>query len=154
MVQRALFSSATDEWETPDWLYSVLDREFGFTLDPCSTDRNAKCTDHFTRHDDGLARDWGDNVVFMNPPYGRAIGDWMKKAYESSRVGATVVCLIPARTDTKWWHKYAMKGEVRLLCGRIRFVGGPFCAPFPSAIVVFRPPAFKLKSDDLRGCDA
>ena len=154
MVQRALFSSATDEWETPDWLYSVLDREFGFTLDPCSTDRNAKCTFHFTRHDDGLIRDWGDNVVFMNPPYGRAIGEWMKKASEASRLGATAVCLVPARTDTKWWHQYAMKGEVRLLCGRIRFVGGSFSAPFPSAIVVFRPPAFKLKSDDLRGHDA
>ena len=146
MVHNAMFSSATPEWETPAWLFNSLDAEFSFTLDPCSTDENAKCDLHFTKSDDGLCKDWGDHNVFMNPPYGRVIGDWMKKAYESSRHGATVVCLVPARTDTKWWHQYAMKGEIRLLRGRVRFVGGEHSAPFPSAIIIFRPLGHRITS--------
>jgi phage N-6-adenine-methyltransferase len=150
MVQQALFSSDDDEWATPQWLFDALDVEFSFTLDPCSTHANAKCERHFTREEDGLSQDWGDHSVFMNPPYGREILRWMRKAYESAQCGATVVCLVPARTDTRWWHRYAMKGEIRLLHGRIRFVGGRHSAPFPSAIVVFRPPAFRLASVDFQ----
>ena len=144
MVQKSLFSSATSEWETPQWLFDALAAEFDFTLDPCATHESAKCAKHFTREEDGLSRNWQDHTVFMNPPYGREIARWMRKAYESSRSGATVVCLVPARTDTAWWHRWAMKGEIRLLRGRIRFVGGRHSAPFPSAVVVFRPPAFGI----------
>jgi site-specific DNA-methyltransferase (adenine-specific) len=150
VVHRSLFSSDSDEWETPEWLFSALDAEFGFTLDPCASQKNAKCPHHFTKHQDGLAQDWGDRIVFMNPPYGRAIARWMQKAYESSLRGATVVCLVPARTDTAWWHRYAMKGEIRLLRGRIRFVGGQHCAPFPSAVVVLRPPHHAILASPLR----
>lgn len=132
------FSSATPEWYTPLDFFRELDAEFNFTLDPCCTHENAKVAKHYTVEDDGLAQDWGEDVVFMNPPYGREIKDWMKKAYESSLLGATVVCLVPARTDTAWWHDYAVKGETRFLRGRLKFGGATTSAPFPSAVVIFR----------------
>jgi phage N-6-adenine-methyltransferase len=140
------FSSKTDEWPTPQWLFDALSAEFHFTLDPCSTHENAKCKKHFTKADNGLEADWGDETVWMNPPYGRAIGLWMKKAYKSAQLGATVVCLVPSRTDTRWWHKYVMKAEIRLLPGRIQFGNAKASAPFPSAIVIFRPPTFSIQS--------
>ncbi len=146
MMDQVLLKSETVEWATPAWLFDALHAEFGFTLDPCSTDANAKCPRHFTEADDGLRKYWGDEVVFMNPPYGKTIGRWMRKAYESSKDGATVVCLIPSRTDTSWWHRYVMKGEIRLLRGRLTFGGAENPAPFPSAIVVFRPVRFRLGS--------
>jgi phage N-6-adenine-methyltransferase len=96
------FTSATDEWGTPQDFYDALDREFHFTLDPCSTALNAKCKRHFTRKEDGLVQPW-TGTVFMNPPYGRAVGQWIRKAWEESRLGATVVCLIAARPDTAYW---------------------------------------------------
>lgn len=135
------FSSQTVEWPTPQGLFDEFHQEFGFTLDPCCTHENAKCEKHFTMEENGLEQDWDGDVVFMNPPYGREIVHWMRKAYESSLNGATVVCLVPARTDTKWFHKYAMKGEIRILKGRIKFDGHTNSAPFPSAMVIFRPPA-------------
>ena len=135
----AQFSSASCEWATPQWLFDALDREFGFTLDPCATPENAKCGKYFTVTNDGLKQSWAEEVVFMNPPYGTVIGVWMRKAWEASREGATVVCLVPARTDTEWWHRFAMRGEVRLLRGRLKFGDSKNSAPFPSAIVVFRP---------------
>ncbi|MBA3352548.1 MAG: adenine methyltransferase [Blastocatellia bacterium] len=138
-ISGALFSSATCEWPTPQWLFDDLDDEFGFTLDPCSTDLNAKCVKHFTLQEDGLAQTWKDEVVFMNPPYGRGVGIWMEKAYREACEGATVVCLVPARTDTAWWHDWAMRGEIRLFRGRIKFEGAINVAPFPSALVIFRP---------------
>ncbi len=138
------FSSKTFEWPTPQWLFDLLDEEFGFTLDPCSTDVNAKCDKHFTLVDDGLAQTWKDETVFMNPPYGRDIGRWMEKAYREASEGATVVCLVPARTDTAWWHDWAMNGEIRLFRGRITFEGATTGAPFPSALVVFRPRTFEV----------
>ncbi len=133
------FSSCTDEWSTPDWLFKMLNREFQFTLDPCSSHANARCARHFTRAEDGLAQDWAGHVVFMNPPYGREIRHWMGKALVSARAGAMVVCLVPARTDTGWWHTYAIHGEIRFLRGRLRFGQAQQGAPFPSAIVVFHP---------------
>ncbi len=141
-----LFSSTSDEWPTPQLLFDALNSEFGFTLDPCATAANAKCSRYFDRAQDGLSQNWGHETVFMNPPYGKAIGLWMAKAYHSAQAGAVVVCLVPARTDARWWHRYAMRGEIRLLCGRVRFVGGKHAAPFPSAIIVFRPPTFSLQS--------
>jgi phage N-6-adenine-methyltransferase len=107
-------------------------------LDVCASATNAKCPRYYTRDDDGLAQPW-DGKCWMNPPYGRAIGQWMKKAYEESQRGALVVCLVPARTDTAWWHDYATKGQVTFIRGRIKFGGHVNSAPFPSATVVFLP---------------
>jgi phage N-6-adenine-methyltransferase len=101
------FSSKTDMWATPQEFYDALNAEFEFTLDPCATAENAKCAKYFTIEDDGLVQDWTGHIVFMNPPYGREIGKWVKKAAESN---ATVVCLLPARTDTRWWHDYVLGG--------------------------------------------
>jgi site-specific DNA-methyltransferase (adenine-specific) len=135
----------TDVWGTPQWLFDSLNKEFGFTLDPCTDGTNAKCERFFTEDDSGLAKDWGTHSVFMNPPYSECEA-WMGKAYAASQRGATVVCLVPARTDTNWWHRYAMKGEIRFLRGRLKFGEATDPAPFPSAIVVFRPWEFRLVS--------
>jgi len=134
-----LFSSKTDEWETPQALFDELDREFGFTLDVCALPENAKCDLFFTPETDGLSQSWKGHICWMNPPYGREIGKWVKKAYEESQRGATVVCLLPARTDTRWFHDYIYgKAEIRFLRGRIKFVGAENSAPFPSMIVIYR----------------
>lgn len=138
MINASLMSSRTDLWATPQAFFDVMNREFGFTLDVCATAENAKCSRYYTTSDDGLSQPW-TGVCWMNPPYGREIGRWMKKAYEASRHGATVVCLVPARTDTAWWHDYAVKGETRFLKGRLRFGEAKNSAPFPSAIIVFNP---------------
>lgn len=132
------FSSRTDEWATPASLFDELDQEFGFTLDVCALPHNAKCERYFSPADDGLTQAW-EGTCWMNLPYGRSIGRWVRKAFESSREGATVVCLIPARTDTAWWHEYVTKAdEVRFVRGRLRFGEAASAAPFPSAIVIFR----------------
>ena len=139
-------SSKTIVWETPRWLFDALNKEFGFTLDVCATADNAKCSRFFTEADNGLLKDWGTDICWMNPPYGREIGEWMVKANNAANMGATVVVLIPARTDTEWWHRYAMKHEIRFLRGRLKFGEATEFAPFPSAIVVMRPVTFKLGS--------
>jgi len=138
MINKGLMSSKTDEWSTPQSTFDGLDREFHFTLDPCCTRANAKCKKYFTKEDDGLEQCWYDNVVFMNPPYDLEIGKWIEKAYMSSKYGTTVVCLVPARTDTAWWHDYVMKGEIRFIRGRLKFGDAKNNAPFPSAIVIFK----------------
>ena len=137
------FTQRTDEWDSPQWLFDALNKEFGFTLDPCCTKDNAKCEKYYTMIENGLLRDWGQEVVFMNPPYSE-VAAWMRKAYGAAQEGAVVVCLIPSRTDTAWWHDYCMKGEIRLLRGRLKFGDAENSAPFPSAVVVFRPREFKL----------
>lgn len=134
----AMMSSKTDMWETPKWLFDQLNDIYRFTLDVCAVPENAKCERFFTPEQDGLAQEW-TGTCWMNPPYGREIGKWVKKAYESAQKGATVVCLLPARTDTSWWHDYCMKGEITFLRGRLKFGQAKNSAPFPSAIVVFRP---------------
>jgi phage N-6-adenine-methyltransferase len=134
-------SSATDEWATPQEFFDKLNEEFSFTLDVCADDWNYKVSTYYSKETDGLAQEWL-GVCWMNPPYGRTIKEWMKKAYESSLAGSTVVCLVPARTDTAWWHDYAMQGEIRFLRGRLKFVGRAGvgdAAPFPSAVVIFKP---------------
>jgi len=131
------FSSKTDLWATPQDTFDKLNAEFGFTLDVCALPTNTKCHRFYTPVADGLAQDWTGNVCWMNPPYGREIGKWMRKAWEESQRGATVVCLVPARTDTAWWHDYAMKGQIRFLLGRLKFGNAKHSAPFPSAVVVF-----------------
>lgn len=141
-----LFSSKSSDWETPQFLFQGLNAEFGFDVDVCATPENAKCVRYYSRDDDGLSVDWGQDACWMNPPYGRQITRWMAKAYESSQRGALVVCLVPARTDTVWWHRYAARGEVRFLRGRLRFGDAKKSAPFPSAIVIFRPPGGGLRN--------
>jgi site-specific DNA-methyltransferase (adenine-specific) len=131
------FSSERMDWETPNELFDKLNGEFGFTLDVCASDDNHKCDKYFTIETDGLSQKW-DGVCWMNPPYGKHLKNWIKKAYEESLGGTTVVCLIPSRTDTKYWHEYVMNAsEIRFIVGRVKFVGAKSCAPFPSAIVVF-----------------
>lgn len=133
------FSSETNEWGTPQKFYEKLNDEFHFTLDPCSTHENHKCNKYYTQEDDGLSQDWSNEVVFMNPPYGREIKHWIQKAYEESLKGVMVVCLIPARTDTTYWHSYIFgkASEVRFVKGRLKFGDGKNSAPFPSAVIVF-----------------
>lgn len=130
-----MFTSRTDEWETPKALFDRLSLSHGpLALDVCATPKNAKCARFFSKEDDGLTQDWNE-AFWMNPPYGRVIGKWVKKAAESKPRG---VCLLPARTDTAWWHDYVLPtGQVEFLRGRVHFNGtGP--APFPSAVVVYR----------------
>ena len=162
-INQGMMSSNTAMWETPQDFFDLLKEEFPFSLDVCASDENAKCDVFFTEKTDGLAQSWAVPFVWMNPPYGNAelpckknckkkscvkrghhidqyvpgIKDWMKKAYEESlRWGNTIACLVPARTDSEWWHDYAMNGEVRYVKGRLNFgMGGP--APFPSAVVIF-----------------
>lgn len=138
-LNAGMMSSTTDEWATPQDFFDGLNQEFGFGLDVCATAENAKCDAYYTKKQNGLAQAWHKSaaVCWMNPPYGRQIGAWMKKAYEESQKGATVVCLVPARTDTAWWHDYAMRGSVRFVRGRLKFGGGKNSAPFPSAVVIF-----------------
>ncbi|WP_309709163.1 DNA N-6-adenine-methyltransferase [Armatimonas sp.] len=134
------FKSNTDMWSTPPELFAELHAEFNFQLDVCAIAENARCPRFFSPTQNGLAQKW-EGVCWMNPPYGRTIGDWMKKAKESAEEGATVVCLVPARTDTRWWHDYAVKAkEIRYLKGRLKFGKAENSAPFPSAVIIFMPP--------------
>jgi len=136
MLNSGMMTSNTPEWETPQDLFDELNAIYKFDCDVCATEQNAKCAKYYTIEDDGLAQKW-EGVCWLNPPYGKTIGLWMKKAYESSLEGATVVCLIPSRTDTSWWWEYVMKGEITFIRGRLKFGGSKNSAPFPSAIVVF-----------------
>lgn len=133
------FSSKTDLWATPQSFFDELNAEFGFDLDVCTLPENAKCPCFFTPAQDGLKQTWV-GTCWMNPPYGREIGNWVCKAHDSARIGATVVCLVPARTDTSWWHTWVLKAsEIRFVRGRLKFGDSKNSAPFPSAVVVFRP---------------
>ena len=139
MNNELMFSSKTDLWSTPNDLFDKLNDEFHFTLDPCSTHENAKCYKHFTEEENGLLQDWGNEVVFCNPPYGRQIKYWVKKAYEESQKDNTnIVMLIPARTDTIYFHEYIYhKAEIRFIKGRLKFGNAKNSAPFPSMVVIF-----------------
>lgn len=139
MISDALFSSERMDWETPRALFDKLNEEFAFTLDPCASKQNHKCEKYYTIADNGLSKDWGNERVFCNPPYGRSIYYWVKKC--ASHTGLCVM-LIPARTDTKWFHEFIYQKpnvEIRFIMGRIRFVGAKHPAPFPSMVVVFNP---------------
>lgn len=137
LINEGLFTSSSDMWGTPQKLFDNLNSKYNFELDVCAVEENAKCDNYYSPEIDGLAQDW-HGTLWMNPPYGREIIHWMRKAYESSRDnGATVVCLVPSRTDTIWWHGYAMKGEIHLIKGRLKFGDGKNVAPFPSAIIVY-----------------
>lgn len=140
MLQKAMVSSKSNEWETPQELFDELNREFNFTLDPCATSQNTKCHKYYTKKENGLKQDWSKDIVFMNPPYGGHAGLWIKKAYEESKKGAVIVCLIVSSTDRSYWHDYIFPhaSEIRFLRGRIRFSEAESTAPFASAIIVFR----------------
>jgi len=131
-----------NRWATPLEIFKPLHAEFKFQLDVCAEDWNTKVSSaYFTPQNDGFSKDWFPYSCWMNPPYGREIAKWVKKAYEESIRGATVVCLVPSRTETAWWHDYCLKGEVRFIRGRIHFtdVNGKSGRPrFGSAVVIFR----------------
>ena len=150
MNTEVMFSSKTDIWETPQEFFDELNKEFHFTLDVCATPENAKCEKFYTVEDDGLSQPW-DGVVWCNPPYGREIGRWVLAASVASGTrGSTVVMLLPARTDTRWFHDLIYQKdrvEVRFLKGRLKFGGGKNSAPFPSMVVVFRGADTKKERD-------
>ena len=149
-----MFSSASNEWETPDTFFQELDQEFHFTLDPCCQEYSHKCAKFYTPDMDGLSQSWEGERVFCNPPYGREIGLWVRKCYEEAqKPNTTVVMLVPARTDTRWFHEYIYQKnnvEIRFVKGRLRFINRQTSsynptgdlqtqsAPFPSMVVIFR----------------
>lgn len=139
IMNKVLFSSKTDQWATPQWLYDELNKKFNFNLDPCADETNYKCEKYFNKEQNGLLQDWGGQRVFCNPPYGREIGKWVQKAHDESKKPETlVVMLIPARTDTKWFHEYIyQKAVIRFLRGRLKFGDSKNSAPFPSMVVIF-----------------
>jgi len=133
-----MFSSLTDLWSTPQDYFDIVSKEFDFTLDVCAIAENAKCKDFYSPGQNGLAQLW-HGVCWMNPPYGRTIGKWVKKAFDSTHYGTVVVGLLPARTDTKWFHDYIYgKAEVRFIRGRLKFGGCKNSAPFPSMLVIWK----------------
>lgn len=138
-VDTILFQSRREDWTTPQAFFEELDREFAFTLDPAASEENHKCGKFFTKEKDGLSQSWAGERVFCNPPYGREIGAWVAKAQEEAQQPDTlVVMLLPARTDTRWFHKYIyQKAEIRFIKGRLRFGDARNNAPFPSMVVIF-----------------
>ncbi len=155
-INKGLMSSNTYEWGTPQELFDTLNKEFHFTLDPCATKDNAKCEIYYTKQENGLSKSWNNEIVFMNPPYGTEISKWVEKG--SKIINGTCVCLLPARTDTKWFHNFIYnKAEIRFIKGRLKFTGDNKnnkpckyfnnAAPFPSMIVIFKD---KIKEDQLK----
>ena len=134
-----MFSSKSGEWETPKDFFKKLDNEFHFTLDAAATDKNAKCKKYYTKSDNGLLKSWKGEVVFCNPPYGREIKDWVMKAFAEKDKAEKIVMLLPARTDTRWFHNYIYNkaSEVRFIKGRLKFGDSENSAPFPSMVVVY-----------------
>lgn len=139
MNNEVMLSSKSDEWSTPQNIFDDLNQEFDFNLDPCSTEENHKCSFYFTKETDGLSQNWGGWRVFCNPPYSQ-IGKWVEKAFhEGHKDGTIVVLLIPARTDTKYFHDFILhRSEIRFIKGRLKFGNHKSSAPFPSMIVIFR----------------
>jgi len=130
-------SSEKHDWETPKELFDALDAEFHFQTDLCAVPSTAKCRRFFTPNENGLSQQW-TGMCWANPPYGNQIPKWVEKAYRSACEGhATVVLLIPARTDTRWFHNFCVAGEIRFLKGRVQYVGSKYPAPFPNMIVIF-----------------
>ena len=135
---KSRFDSKSVEYETPNALFQALHAEFGFTIDVAASTANYKCPIYWTKEDDALSKDW-TGTCWCNPPYGRDLPKWIKKARQAALNGqATTVMLIPARTNTAWWHDECMKGEVRFIRGRPKFNNGKHGLPFPLALVIFR----------------
>lgn len=150
MNTEAMFSSKTNDWTTPQDFFDKLNLEFRFTLDPCADASNHKCARYYDREQDGLSRDWEGERVFCNPPYGKEIGKWVQKSFEESKKKNTlVVMLIPARTDTKYFHDYIYgKAEIRFIRGRLKFGNSKTAAPFPSMVVIFKNKEEKSNESD------
>jgi len=142
MNTELMFSSKSSEWATPQDFFNELDKEFHFTLDACATKENAKCSRYFTIEDDGLKQTWKNEIVFCNPPYGRELKKWVEKCFYESmglKPAKVIVMLIPARTDTKYFHDYIYhKSEIRFIRGRLKFGNSKNAAPFPSMVVIYR----------------
>lgn len=137
-MNRALFTSNTEMWATPQDFFDKLNEEFHFDLDPCASPENYKCEKYFTEADNGLAQNWGGHRVFCNPPYGRKIAAWVKKCHDEALKGTLIVMLIPARTDTSYFHDYIYhKAELRFVRGRLKFGDAKQGAPFPSMVVIY-----------------
>jgi phage N-6-adenine-methyltransferase len=139
-----LFSHKSDNWATPQWLFDKLNKNYNFTLDPCASQDNAKCSKFYTESDNGLTKSYTNETVFVNPPYSKTY-DWVFKAFhESLRGDTTIVMLLPARTDTKWFHEFCLDPilvkSVTFIKGRLKFGGHKNSAPFPSMVVEFCPP--------------
>jgi len=133
-----VFASHRHGWQTPPEVFEPLDAEFHFELDAAASHGAQRCARYISPETDALEVPWQARSVWLNPPYGRGIGAWVRKAFETSRAGAVVVVLVPARPDTRWWAEWALKAaEIRFVQGRIRFVGAPSGAPFPSAVLIF-----------------
>lgn len=146
------FSTGNDVWETPQDLYEKLNCEFSFTVDAAALPENAKCERFFTPEQNGLLQDWSNETVWLNPPYSRELQRaFIRKAYMESQKGATVVMLLPARTDTSLFHEIILPyGEIRFLRGRLKFSGAKFNAPFPSMVVVFRGPSNRKQTVNIQ----
>lgn len=138
VYQKSLFFDSNIVWSTPQWLFDALNREFHFTLDVCANSENAKCESFFSPGVDGLAMPWTGRC-WMNPPYNREMKLWVEKAWKESLAGATVVSLLPVRSDCDWWHDFALKGEIRFIRGRLSFGKSLNRAPFASCVVIFSP---------------
>lgn len=138
MNTELMFSSNDQTWETPQDFFDKVNAEFNFNLDVCASELTAKCQKYYTEKEDALIQEW-NGICWCNPPYGRAINKWVKKAYEESLKGNTIVMLIPSRTDTTYWHDYIFKyaSEIRFIKGRLKFGNSKNSAPFPSALIVF-----------------
>ena len=146
MNTKLMFSSKTDQWETPQDFFDQLDSEFHFTLDPCADGTNHKCERYFTKEQDGLQQDWSGEVVFCNPPYGRKVGKWVEKCFNEVYAGSCkcAVLLLFANTGTKWFHRWIYhRAEIRFVKGRIKFGGGKVNSPKPSMVVIFRKPGWE-----------
>lgn len=140
MLTEGLMSSNRDDWATPQAFFDKLNKEFDFTLDPCASEITHKCDRYYTRETDGLTKSWEGERVFCNPPYGREIAKWVEKCHHEYTQGGCplIVMLVPARTDTKWFHDYIYgQAELRFIKGRLHFDDGPQGAPFPSMVVIF-----------------
>ena len=152
MLTDGLMSSNRQDWPTPLYLFQALDQEFHFTLDVCASEENHKVSKYFDEEIDGLKQDWTKDISFMNPPYGKAIPKWVRKAKETASKGGVVVGLLPVRTDTKWWGDVMTATELRFIKGRIMFEGAEAYAPFPSVIVIWgtpRTPIIKMVDNAL-----
>ncbi len=151
---KSMVSSKSNEWATPQKLFDYLNNIFHFTLDPCATSINAKCRKFYTQEDDGLSKEWKQEIVFMNPPYGGFTKQWLIKAvHEVKEHYALVVCLIVSSTDRSYWHEVIDKeaSEIWFLRGRIKFSGVKSTAPFASAIIIFK--HYSLGKRDIKFID-
>lgn len=139
LINNGLYTSATEEWETPPAFFEAINAEYNFTLDPACTEENHKCPKFYTKKEDGLQQDWGGERVYINPPYGRQIVKWIEKAEaEAKKPDTLCVLLLPARTDTAWFHDHIAKNaKIYFIRGRLRFNGSNSNAPFPSMLAVY-----------------